>query len=1118
MELDLEESKRKTRQLALDSEFRQIEAEKTYELTRLQAEAKNRNDNEISIRESETQIRIAEISNASSTNLSTSHSNISMGESSCKQIRDLPPLRSFERDNIENYLTHFERSCQLNNKPENKYCSYIAPKLPVELVQILTRLSLNQADNYNLFRENVSRKYLLNSDYFRTKFYSLNMEQGDSNAEFIRKLQDCLDRWLKSEQVDLTYEGLYEFFLRNQFFRKTDVAKQIFIREHKVVKLSEITEIADIYDVAHLRDPSKRKVNNFNSFTQNKVSAIVGTSPQNPEKNCSYCHKKGHNIENCYTKNNAQKTDKMTCSHCKKSGHIIDNCYALHGKPTFQKNKSGPQPSSTFKQKSTHQIAAVNVCEPPRNYLVFENSNVNKVKPDEDDTVYSMLEATQDSENLVFSSCTVIYANEKGHDTQILNPYSKAMIEGSDKPQTVLRDSGSFVSIIKQDLVPTRCYTNGKVSLQFADGTITTVPTALIRIKSNFFTGIMEFAILPHPVSPIIIGNMRHVTENFSNRRNENECSSSDKLQKDNNVTHSQQFNNEPMIQNGTGVDLDKLEQNQVIHENKSNKFVTEQTKSTNCSNKSEKHCKIYENKSNSETEQTISENQLYEPEQNYLSFGNTNMNKSMVSTEPVKELTNNVTTSQVNKINLDEGGKQEVSRSSNVIQFLTPGNETNPEITTLIEYNDQSIVPINAVLTRNKARQLSEIKLPNPLLQIPDISPDKFREMQKSDKGLERFWKIAEGKISQDEGMKANFIIKKGLLYRKPVRPRGLGDSSDTQLVIPTELKHIVLRTAHESVLGCHMGTKKTSQRIQANFWFDGIVSYTHRYCQSCDVCQRTIKHGTIAKAPMLISKLSDAPFSRISCDLVGPIIPTSQNGYTYILTIIDLATRYPDAIPLKRITTGKVADALRDFFFRMGIPDVISTDNGSQFCSAEMEEFFGLFNIKHIRSTVYHPQAQGCIENFNASLKKCSLRLCAEKTKQWDTFIGPCLYALRESTHSSTGFSPNECVFGRTLKSSGQLLRQLLTDDQVVPEVKTTYQHVLDLRSKIQDTCELVKNELANSQQKNKIQFDKKSEAQNVHRRLFCTTCETYNAKRITVQMGWSLHCNKSHRSLRL
>ena len=53
------------------------------------------------------------------------------------------------------------------------------------------------------------------------------------------------------------------------------------------------------------------------------------------------------------------------------------------------------------------------------------------------------------------------------------------------------------------------------------------------------------------------------------------------------------------------------------------------------------------------------------------------------------------------------------------------------------------------------------------------------------------------------------------------------------------------------------------------------------------------------------------------------------------------------------------------------MGIPDIISTDNGTQFCSNEMEDFFKLFNIEHIRSTLYHPMAQGCVEAFNGSLK---------------------------------------------------------------------------------------------------------------------------------------------------
>ena len=540
---------------------------------------------------------------------------------------------------------------------------------------------------------------------------------------------------------------------------------------------------------------------------------------------------------------------------------------------------------------------------------------------------------------------------------------------------------------------------------------------------------------LKNPVSPIIIGNMRGVTENFANRQITNEFSQGAKQEI---VEHNQN------IEQMQKIDFSPVAEQQKISEPETivRKQITNEVE--NVSVKENKQCyRVFENTNHKTDSKTVSMEQI--------------LNKS--NTEQLN--LNN----EVESIAVDNGNSVEVPENKNTQRL------------TLIENNDKNIIPINAVLNRNQARKLDDAKLPNTLLQIPDISPDKLKEMQKSDKSLDRFWKAAQGKATQDEGLKATFLIKKGLLYRKPVRPRGLGESSDTQLVIPSELRHIVLRTAHESVLGCHMGTKNTSQRIQANFWFDGIVGYTHRYCKSWDICQRTIKHGTVKKAPMLISKLSDTPFSRISCDLVGPIIPTSQNGYSYILNIIDLATRYPETIPMKRITTTKVADALKDFFFRMGIPDVISTDNGPQFCSKEMEDFFKMFNIQHIRSTPYHAMSQGVIERFHGSLKKCLMRLCAENTKHWDSFVGPCLYALRETVNNSTGFSPNECVFGRTLKSSVEILRQLFTNDQVKPEVKTTYQHVLDLRNRIQETCELVKSEIANSQPKNKIQFDKKA-----------------------------------------
>ena len=1040
------ERKEREDRLTMERNEKEVQAQiqmqlndRNYEIQRLQAESAIRQQSEISARSSETQIRLAEIqSSASNTNINNTNN--------CRQIRDMPRLQSLDRSQIDNYLSHFERVCKLNEIPETNWLNYLTSKIPSNLLDLLVKLPTGSS--YRQFLASVRKRYLLNADYYRSKFYAITQEYGESNSEVIRKLSESLDDWLLAEKVTADYQSLHDFIIRNQFFRKLGSDKSVFLMEHQsqFLEFEELARIADLYDIAHLKDSKNKKVNNysynnFNSNTNNGSQAKPTTQNTEPVS-CTNCGKSGHTVDKCFSK----KTDKsqIICSHCKKSGHSIDSCYSLHGKPNIGfKTKSGPQNSSTHKGKLTHQAAAVNVCEPTKVYMTFENSSNNKEVTNDNETRYSQLENTEESEQ-TYTSCTIVQANVKTYNKKILNPYSKAEIQGSNTLQKVLRDSGSFVSIIKRDLVPTNSYTNRVMKLQFANGTVNTVPTALLKIRSKFFTGVMEFAVLENPVSPVIIGNMPNVNESFDERSSEFDFDDNPRVDSSNeqsDETVLKQTTNQHEVENKLKfeqkTEISPAAEQQKVRNSEQNLVKHEQSLNNNVVDRNEVHNMIVENQTNEIDKMSVSTQQTL----------------TKANEESIKFIKN------VDSV---------VFKNSDTRQFPTLGNANKQELVTRIEHYDNVVIPITAVLTRSKTKQLSNSKQPNLDLQIPDITADKFREMQKSDIGLDRFWKIAQGKIVQEDKLKATFLIKKGLLYRKPVRPRGLGECKDTQLVIPSELRHIVLRTAHESVLGCHMGTKKTTQRIQVNFWFEGIVAYTHRYCKSCDVCQRTIKHGIVPKAPMLISKLSDAPFSRIACDLVGPIIPASSSGYSYILTIIDMATRYPDAIPLKRITTSKVADTLKDFFFRMGIPDVITTDNGPQFCSNEMEDFLKMFKIKHVRSTPYHAASNGCVENFNGSLKKCLLRLCQENTKQWDSYIGPCLYGLRETVHSSTGFSPNECVFGRTLKSSGEILRQLFTDDQVEPETKTTYQHVLDLRNRIQETCKLVKSELANSQQK--------------------------------------------------
>lgn len=68
-----------------------------------------------------------------------------------------------------------------------------------------------------------------------------------------------------------------------------------------------------------------------------------------------------------------------------------------------------------------------------------------------------------------------------------------------------------------------------------------------------------------------------------------------------------------------------------------------------------------------------------------------------------------------------------------------------------------------------------------------------------------------------------------------------------------------------------------------------------------------------------MSVMPIIDVPFKRVAIDLVGPIEPRTKNGNRYILSFVDFATRYPEAVALKGIETEQVADASLDIFCRL-------------------------------------------------------------------------------------------------------------------------------------------------------------------------------------------------------
>lgn len=112
-----------------------------------------------------------------------------------------------------------------------------------------------------------------------------------------------------------------------------------------------------------------------------------------------------------------------------------------------------------------------------------------------------------------------------------------------------------------------------------------------------------------------------------------------------------------------------------------------------------------------------------------------------------------------------------------------------------------------------------------------------------------------------------------------------------------------------------------------------------------------------------------------------------------------------------------------------------------GSQLTSELMAETSRLLSFLQLTTTPYHPMCNGLVKRFNGTLKRMLRRLCAERPKDWDRYWSAALFAYRDTTQESLGFSPFELVSGHTVRGPMRILREQWTKEVTDPDIKATY-----------------------------------------------------------------------------
>ena len=358
----------------------------------------------------------------------------------------------------------------------------------------------------------------------------------------------------------------------------------------------------------------------------------------------------------------------------------------------------------------------------------------------------------------------------------------------------------------------------------------------------------------------------------------------------------------------------------------------------------------------------------------------------------------------------------------------------------------------------------------------IPMVTPKQLEEDQRKDEGLKHLWDKAR---NEDEGRtKYMFIEDDGCLYRQERDPNNPKEGKGHKLlVIPHKHREKIIKTAHDSLISGHMGINNTISKIMTQFFWPGLAGDVSRFCRSCDICQKTIDKGRVPKAPLGKMPIMEVPFQRIAIDLIGPIQPPSGRGHRWILTVVDYATRYPEAIPLKQTATIDIAEALLAIYSRVGFPYEILSDLGTNFISELMREVERLISVKHKTTTRYHPQCNGLCEKYNGLIKKILRRMCKEQPKEWDRYLPALLFALRETPNSSLGFSPFELLYGRDVRGPMKIIRELWTNRRLDSDEQDEYHYITELRERLAETWKLAQETLAGNAEKYKKHFDKKA-----------------------------------------
>ncbi|KAL7728692.1 hypothetical protein ACLKA6_004069 [Drosophila palustris] len=211
-------------------------------------------------------------------------------------------------------------------------------------------------------------------------------------------------------------------------------------------------------------------------------------------------------------------------------------------------------------------------------------------------------------------------------------------------------------------------------------------------------------------------------------------------------------------------------------------------------------------------------------------------------------------------------------------------------------------------------------------------------------------------------------------------------------RVVIPFKLQQRVLDELHRA----HLGVVKMKSIARSFVYWPGIDKDIENTAQTCEFCARNAS---------LPPKCSDhhweypkGPWERIHIDYAGPM-----EGMM-LLIISDAYSKWLEVKVTKSTTASATIMLLDEVFTSYGVPLMVVSDNGTNFTSAELNNYLDSVGVKYRKfSAPYHPATNGQAER-NVQTVKNALRAMGSNAKTLKSNLNEFLRQYRNAPHSTT------------------------------------------------------------------------------------------------------------------